>query len=323
MDSTFTISLDFELNWGVFEKNIAFDKPYYFHNTRKVIPKLLALFEKYDVNVTWASVGMLFLQNKEEWLSHQPKHLPEYTNQNVSSYAWYTSHFSKPELEKLLFAPDLVKKITETKGQELGTHTYSHYYCLEQGQTVDDFNTDLSIAKKLAADININLRSLVFPRNQLNHEYLKVCWDHGITSVRSNPEVWYWKSDNKSTLAKKIFRTGDAYGIVPGETFYGADKIIKTPGLPIQIPASRFLRPYNDKYKILNKLRLSHIINEMTKAAEKKKFYHLWWHPHNFGFFPEESYADLEVILKHYAFLKNKFNMNSFTMSEIYDQISN
>lgn len=54
----FLISLDFELAWGFHDskkanglyKNIIL-------GARIIIPTLLELFEKYDIHVTWATVG--------------------------------------------------------------------------------------------------------------------------------------------------------------------------------------------------------------------------------------------------------------------------
>ena len=44
------------------------------------------------------------------------------------------------------FAPELIRSIHETKGQEIGTHTYSHYYCLEDSQNEIQFENDLDSA---------------------------------------------------------------------------------------------------------------------------------------------------------------------------------
>ena len=61
---------------------------------------------------------------------------------NLSPYRYGRSIQSK-ETEELCFAPDLIRRIKETPGQEIGTHTYSHYYCLEPGQGIESFNADL------------------------------------------------------------------------------------------------------------------------------------------------------------------------------------
>ena len=70
MPGILTISLDFELHWGGFEKwplGVKDGDSYnqYFLNTRQVIPKMLELFAEHEVHVTWATVGMLFHESKD------------------------------------------------------------------------------------------------------------------------------------------------------------------------------------------------------------------------------------------------------------------
>src|SRR6186713_1671958 len=94
MKGIFTISLDFELHWGGFEKwklgdtaaGAGPDYRQYFLNTRKVIPELLRLFEFYEVHVTWATVGMLFHKSKMELLNHVPSQKPSYEHKILSAY---------------------------------------------------------------------------------------------------------------------------------------------------------------------------------------------------------------------------------------------
>ena len=56
----------------------------------------------------------------------------------------------------------------------------------------------------------------------------------------------------------------------------------------------------------------------MTFAAKNNRSYHLWWHPHNFGYFSEENMSYLEDILKHYSELKDKYGYESNSMIETY-----
>lgn len=305
------ISLDFELLWGVFDKVDWREKKEYFQNTRKVIPQILQLFEKYKISCTWATVGMLFNESWEEWNANFPEILPDYENPKLSAYNFGDSIQTK-NIEKLCFAPNLIKQIINVENQELATHTYSHYYCREQGQNSASFRADLELCISLAKDFGVDLRSLVFPRNQLNEDYLKICSDLGITSVRSNPDIWYWKDTEKDTLAQKIFRTGDAY-IGLNDKPYKNSKLRFAYNLNIQ-PSSRLLRTYSGK-TFLNKLKLERIKNEMTYAAKNKKVYHLWWHPHNFGTNPEKSLEELNFILKHFEFCRDKYSFRSLSMN--------
>jgi hypothetical protein len=83
--SALVISLDFELVWGLFDHITVQDKVAYFDNTLEVIPRLLDTFEKNNIHVTWATVGMLFNENWEEWYVNIPVHKPTYENQKLTS----------------------------------------------------------------------------------------------------------------------------------------------------------------------------------------------------------------------------------------------
>jgi peptidoglycan/xylan/chitin deacetylase (PgdA/CDA1 family) len=308
------ISLDFELLWGVFDKVDYKEKETYFKNTRKVIPEILDLFSENDIHCTWATVGMLFNNNWEEWKINKPEILPNYKNTDLSAYD-YGNALNSPETEFFCFANELIQQIQNTPNQEIGTHTYSHYYCLEEGQTLAYFKADLEKSIKLAKQMGIELKSLVFPRNQFNEDYLKVCYEFGIENVRSNPTDWYWKDTQNDSLKNKIFRTGDAY-LGSNNKSYKLSELAKEKGKPLSQKASRLLRPYSSN-KLLNDLKLKRIISEMTYAAKYNEIYHLWWHPHNFGNHPFENISDLKKILVHYINCKEKYGFQSATMNEL------
>ena len=306
------ISLDFELLWGVFDKVDWRNRKEYFQNTRELIPEMLRLFEVYGVSCTWATVGMLFNENWEEWNQNIPKILPEYVDRNLDAYK-YGNSIQNKETEELCFAPDLINQIKDRPGQEIGTHTYSHYYCLEPGQNVDSFNLDLQKSKQLAEKFEIELKSLVFPRNQYNSSYLEVFKDIGLQTVRTNPEVWYWKNTQQDSLQKKIIRTGDAYIGLNNKSYTYIPEI--APGISGQ-KASRLLRP-NSGRNFLDRARIKRIQSEMSSAAKNNEVYHLWWHPHNFGGKPEKNLLELKVILEHFKTCKNKFGFQSLNMAGI------
>ncbi|UJH91324.1 polysaccharide deacetylase family protein [Antarcticibacterium sp. 1MA-6-2] len=308
------ISLDFELLWGVFDVVDFNKKREYFENTRRTIPKILDLFKKYKIKATWATVGMLFNQNWEEWEQNIPTLIPKYNNQNLSAYEFGKSVKSR-RTEELCFAPDLIKLISDFSGQEIATHTYSHYYCLEPGQTKDEFSWDIKTAISMADKFDLKMSSLVFPRNQLKPDYLEICQGLGVTNVRSNPSSWYWKDSNSNSLFTKIARTGDAYAPL-GKKSYSRKDLKKVKDLPLQQKASRFLRPVESN-EILRKAKLQRIMQELEIAAKNREYYHLWWHPHNFGEQPRQSLEDLEFILKHYSYLHSRYEFLSENMEGI------
>ena len=90
---------------------------------------------------------------------------------------------------------------------------------------------------------------------------------------------------------------------------------------PLNIPASRFFRPYNKRLSLLEPLKVLRIKNEIKYAARHGEVYHLWWHPHNFGANIEQNLKELETVLKCYQYCSGQYGMQSFSMKELKDYI--
>jgi peptidoglycan/xylan/chitin deacetylase (PgdA/CDA1 family) len=327
MNGIFSISLDFELHWGGFEKWPLEKYRQYFLNTREAIPQMLGLFAKNEVHVTWATVGMLFHSTREEVMDNSPDLKPTYKISALSAYQ-YISRVGigrNENKDPFHFAPSLIQQIINTPGQELGTHTFAHYYCNEEGQNIDQFRADLQAAQRAAGKYNTKLTSLVFPRNQFNDEYLRACFEEGITAVRSNPLDWFWHihSTQNESAWKRLNRGLDAYFPIGKKNTYQLDELKIRSGYPVCLPASRLLRPYNPKEFVLNDFKIARIRSEMERAAKKGEVYHLWWHPHNFGNYPQQSLDGLRKILKHYRYCRERFNMETLTMGETVSRLMN
>ncbi len=312
---TFTISLDFELLWGIFDKVGTRYKPEYFSNTRKIIPTMLEMFAKSEVQVTWATVGMLFAENEEEWRAYSPDYLPSFRERKYSAYEWIKENGIRPEVH---FAPELIQNIIDTPGQELGSHSYAHYYTLMRGQSPEQFGQDLKATQKISMDkFGVRLESLVFPRNHINELYLGICLEEGYKYVRGNPTNWYWQETQHENLTKKFFRSADCFFSVGARTSYHLDEVQKFEDEPLIIPASRILRPIIKGNPLMNSKRLSRILSEMEYAGRNGEVYHLWWHPHNFGKDPEASLKELDQILGLYQQLKETYGMQSLHMKGV------
>jgi peptidoglycan/xylan/chitin deacetylase (PgdA/CDA1 family) len=312
---TFTISLDFELLWGIFDKIGLRYKPEYFANTRSIIPLMLEKFAESGIQATWATVGMLFAENEEEWKAYQPDYLPSYRDKQYSAYEWVKKYGIRPEVH---FAPDLIRQIIDTPGQELGSHSFAHYYTLMRGQSPEQFRQDLKASQEIAQDkFDLKLSSLVFPRNQLNELYLKICLEEGFTVVRGNPKNWFWQETQNENFSKKLFRTADCFVSMGEKTSYKVEDIQHFPGEPLVVPASRILRPFFKNKHLMNGLRLRRIKGEMSYAAQNHEVYHLWWHPHNFGNDPVGAMRELDEIILHFLYLKSKYGMESRNMKGV------
>ena len=309
----FTISLDFELFWGVRDHRTLENYGVNIRNVHQVVPRLLTLFEKYDVHCTWATVGFLFFNDKKEMLSHLPSSLPDYLQKEYDPYPYIEQN----ELESVYhFAPLLIEKIRKTIGQEIGTHTFCHFYTLERNTTTEQFRSDLQGAIRIAKEKGVEIRSIVFPRNQYSDEHVKVCLEEGILIYRGNESSGAYKpvSRENENYSRRAVRFADAYINVTGHHCHP----VPAKGAIINIPASRFLRPYSPKLKMFDGLKLSRIKQGLKFAAKHGLIYQLWWHPHNFGKYMDENFKFLEEVLKFYHQLSKEGKIESQNLMEIY-----
>jgi hypothetical protein len=84
----FTISLDFELYWGVRDKKAINDYESNLNGVKKAVKGMLELFERYDIHATWSAVGFLFADSVEELKVHSPRKKPSYSNVNLNPYIY-------------------------------------------------------------------------------------------------------------------------------------------------------------------------------------------------------------------------------------------
>lgn len=311
----FTISLDFELFWGVWDVTTIKQYGKNIIAVKEVIPRSIALFNKYDIKATFATVGFLFAKDRNELQQYFPEIKPAYTNNNYNVYEKEVPLTGNDENDDgYHFGYSLVEQIRNSP-HELGTHTFSHYYCLEEGQNANQFNADIEAALKIAAAKGIQMESIVFPRNQYNEEYLQVLKSNNIKTFRGNPTSWIYKPRKFTAeiLFIRLCRLLDTYLPISGNNTH---VITKTANMPVNIPASRFLKPYNPHLAWLEKIKLRRIMNEMTKAAQNKELYHLWWHPHNFGSNINENFSNLTIILDHYQKLQQQYGFTNLTMKD-------
>ena len=139
MNGAFVISLDFELNWGTFDGTTIEAYGENLLGVRQVVPSLLDLFAAHQIHVTWATVGFLFYETKAELLKDLPTMQPTYRHPEYSSYNWMQHVGADEASDPYHFGKSLVDQIIATPGQTIGTHTYCHLSCLEEGVTIEAF----------------------------------------------------------------------------------------------------------------------------------------------------------------------------------------
>lgn len=319
----FILSLDFELLWGVRDKKTIAQYGDNIKNVHQIFPEIIHSCDAYGVKTTVATVGMLFFDDKSALLNHLPNSKPTYDDSNLSPYTQHIDAVLNKETAVYHFAKDWLLTLKKNKNHEISTHTFSHYYTMEPGQTKEQFEADIKQAIHIGQLHHIPTTSIIFPRNQFNPEYTEVLLQNGITNYRGNEESWLYKSTTNTNqgLFKRALRLMDAYLNISGRNCY-SDAFMKSQPL-INIPSSRLLRAYHPKLSILDGLKMKRIKDDMTHAAKNNLCYHLWFHPHNFGSHSSENLQFLTAILKHYQYLNIQYQFSSYTMTELATKLQN
>tara|TARA_Y100001934_G_C12369809_1_gene785641 strand:- start:1591 stop:2577 length:987 start_codon:yes stop_codon:yes gene_type:complete len=311
----FTVSIDFELYWGIRDNWTIEQYKNNLDGVSDAIPEILKVFNEYDIHATWATVGFLFFKSSDDLKENIPDVLPNYNNEKISPYKYINEAINLDS--KYHFAPKIIDLINNCSGQEIGSHSFSHYYCIEEGQSVSEFENDMLSSVEIAKKKGIHIKSFVFPRNQYRIDYLSTLSKLGIECFRGNESSWIYNNSQNSFRKKtqRILRLMDSYFNISGNNTYSLKNCFQKK--PFNFPSSRFLRPYSPKFSALESLRFRRIKKAMDNAAINNELFHIWWHPHNFGIHRDENIEFLSKILGHYNFLKNKYGMKSLNMGEL------
>jgi peptidoglycan/xylan/chitin deacetylase (PgdA/CDA1 family) len=307
------LSLDFELFWGVADSRTIAQYRRNVEGEWVAIPKILALFRQYGIRATWATVGMLMCRDYSQWQAIRPSALPDYDRPKCSTYSLDSIVRENP---RLFFSQQLVKQILDTPGQEIGSHSYSHYFCGEEGATPEQFAADLVCARDVGRELGVEYRSFVFPRNQVKDKYLVELKKAGYRVFRGNPDHWLYRDGHfvPGGIAGRTVRKADSYFALSGNHVSYSRNRKTDEGLQ-DIPASFFLRPASGN-RILDSLHLNRVKRGMLQAAATDGTFHLWWHPHNFGINLDQNIKNLESILQYYCSLAGTYGMRSVSMAD-------
>lgn len=314
------VSLDFELYWGVYdlmevsqcrEKLIA---------ARAAIPELLKLFVEYEIHATWATVGILFCESKQDVGRSMPAVVPEYTRPELHPYGKVETLGPDEEADPYHYAPSLIRAIASTPHQEIGSHTFSHFYSIEEGQSLKAFKADLQAAVGRARHSGFSVESLVFPRNQVNPSYLSTCADLGFKSYRGTNAGWIYaaRQRHRESQFRRGIRLLDCYLNLSGHNTYDPADVR---GNPVNLPSSRYLWCSSPALRAVEPLRLRRIRNEMMCAARHGRIYHLWMHPEDLGVRTDRFLAFLRRIFEIFAAARRRGEMESLNMRETVERV--
>jgi peptidoglycan/xylan/chitin deacetylase (PgdA/CDA1 family) len=307
------ISLDFELAWGMLGV-VDVDGPWrrVALRTREMVPRLLDRFAAHGVAATWATVGLLFAESREEARAYAPTVRPAYRAPIVDPYAAPCG--ADERHDPIRYAPSLLRTIATCPRQEIGSHAYGHFAALEPGHDREAFAADVAAAVRIAAARDVTLRSWVWPRHQVRPEWLPDLAGAGFVAHRG-PPVHRWYAPAPGRQGGPAVRAGrllDAYLPLTGPGAHAWTALHRRHGVT-NVPESRFLRPPG---RVLEALRVRRVVRALRHAAVHGQVLHVWWHPHNLAVDPDAGLAAVGALLDAYDEARDAFGMASLTMAE-------
>jgi peptidoglycan/xylan/chitin deacetylase (PgdA/CDA1 family) len=268
------LSADFEMAWAFrYSKTKASQAMNKGIEERRNVPVLLAMFNKNQLPVTWATVGHLFLneckRNKEE-KAHADMPRPSFFENNnwlFDSGDWYQHDpCTRYENSPAWYAPDLIDQIIQSEVKhEIGCHSFSHVdfnYMHCQKELAD---AELDACIKLAGEKGIRLKSIVFPGGTAGN--FKSLVDRGFLCYRK---------PLKNHIDMPYI---DPYGLVAIPSSLNLDK---------------------DPYGWTKAFHLKMIRKYMEKIIKSKLVCHFWFHPSMHGWYLENIMPEITGMMGEY-----------------------
>lgn len=184
------ISADFEMSWAFRYSKRTKNFEEMGRHERETFPSIMILLEKYNIPVTWATVGHLFLESCKEgdhdWMARIP-HFDDhwkFTKGDWFDHDPCTNYKTNGEW----YAPDLIKQIISSPVKhEMGCHTFSHLDCTYKNCPPQVLDDELKACTMEAEKFGIKLTSFVFPGGTAgNYEILN---KHGYRIYRKNIDI--------------------------------------------------------------------------------------------------------------------------------------
>lgn len=308
------LSIDTELAWARIHHRNLEDYNELLGEYRNAVDWLLGVFEKYDIPVTWAVVGHLFLDHCSS---------PPHKDITKPKYDWVDGDWyqydpcSSFNDDPFFYAPDIIKKINESHiNHEIGSHSFAHINFADPGCSYDAAFDDLNKCQQVSRELNsADLTSFVFPQDKVGN--LKALNDAGFKVFRG--AGIYDKIRDSSKFKKLLYTLGVCLGL-PNDPISASKN-----GQLINLPLSnhyRLERPIilNNPYSFVPLFsKYLSVKNSVRKAIKMNKIAHIGLHPIDFGMHSEKYRQHFERLLRFISDSRDRHEIDIITMSEILD----
>jgi len=295
----FLITLDVELGWGLARSRsnhldlLKKDEK----QVREAIDFLLKNFEGYQIPATWAMVGHLFLDScqKKDGIPHPD--MPHVRDD------WYSCDpATNITQDPLFYGRDIVEKVLASRlKHEIGYHSFSHVIFSECSRQVAQ--AEIEAGLKLARESGIELKSFVFPKNQIGH--IDVLKEYGFQIYRGKNLT---RAVQNSYLMNKLGAIMDT-GLAPPTEARLVEGIW-------ELPSSLYFCEPRLPFTLLPRTKLG-----LRRAINSKKIFHVFLHPWNLVIYPQIR-DDLVKLLRFVAQKQAQGKLEVTTMAGLASRLN-
>jgi len=281
-----TISADFELSWACRGWRSAEQTRLNAARERCNVSSLVPLLEEYDIPVTWATVGHLFLERCErgaDGRAHPQMPRPIMATRRAMARwigDWYAHDpCTDYRLDPLWYCPDLIRLILGSRVcHEIASHSFSHISFLAQNSTPDLVEQEIAQCQAAMSPFGLSPRSLVYPYNHMGHHYAPLLARLGLTCVRHRDPVI--RLSYPERLACGIYKLYESMNL---------------------------RRP--KYYSYIDKVRIF-----LDEAIQRHAAYHIWFHPSD----PTELFqVEFPAIIQEIAVRRREGQLWVTTMADL------
>lgn len=255
-----TISIDLELAWGNWDNLEAHHVANVQRSERLIVRKLVDIFDRFDLPVTWAFVAALL----------DP-----------------ASAKGRAGPESLWYAPDVLDTIRgAATAHDFGSHGGRHRYFDEM--SVAEAEDDLGFAHHVHKTAGLKLSSFVFPRNKVAK--LDMLARHGLRVYRGEDHAWHQRIRSRQPQAGRIANLVDKMlPIAPEAVRPEASADL------VNLPGSMLFLGRDGVRRFASSGTMTAKLNKgMDAAAAGPGVFHLWFHPSNFWHDSDRQFATFE-----------------------------
>ncbi len=315
------INADFEMAWSGRRKPDDPARDGLFAGTPETAAKILEILDRYEIPVTWATVGALMLTKPFDF-----GRFAAYGSADpFFDGDWYAPPaFGTPRGE-FFYAPKTVERILSAKTKhEIGCHTFTHIYLGEGSVSRERMSLELEACAETAREWDLSLDTFVFPSQYVG--YTDLLARFGYKVYRQDALEWfrfgkpYIPSFNVNRR-NRLRKAAGGLGKLLDERLALAPRAYRTEedaaGL-LRFTNSTFLPGYRGVSKwVTAGQRVRRLCKGISRAVRENGLFAFFFHPWNFNRRREECLGALEQICGYAAQQRERHGLKIVTARDL------